>query len=498
MNTTRALRFAAANALCLLIAVPAQAQYGDAYHAPDRLKLQQMAGQRARQQADEHSARIRAAGSRPAAAPVISFGSGSSSWTDTSAMDAQRQAGARIEARDQAFQAKLKRMETLIAQRGLQRRVEDYDGLIAAAVDAGHDHYWATRTFGNSRADYAERLAREQQKATAGAFSGSTRASCQDGCSETLRVSGGHRYEGQTLNGLPHGSGTLAYADGARLQAQWSAGRASGTVSLQYANGDVYEGGFDGTHFSGPGRLSYKNGSIDSGQYAASQLDGPAERLAVGSDGSRELRRGRYKAGVPVGVHHISFENSKRKRIVEDFDNPAASRAEWVDGKVFVGVMDEGVPVSGTLTYASGATFAGVFHPNGAPRAGLFSGANGASQFGNFSDATKRHGYVALTYADGSTAEIMHNQNAWAGPILRTQPNGDVMTGTTARAGYMVWGVLRAKGADGAAARPAALTEKGELVMLPEADHAAAREAAQAAAQVITAERERLRKLLGT
>ncbi|MFG6433861.1 hypothetical protein [Roseateles sp. LYH14W] len=495
MTTT--LRFAATTALGLLLAWPAHAQYGDAYHAPDRLKLQQMAGQRARQQADEHSARIRAAGSRPAAAPVISFGSGSS-WADTSAMDAQRQAGARIDAREQAFQAKLKRMETLIAQRGLQRRAEDHQGLIAAAIDAGHDAYWASRTFGTSPADYAERLAREQQKATASAFSGSTRASCQDGCSETLRVAGGHRYEGQTLNGLPHGSGTLAYADGSRLQAQWSAGRASGTIRLQYASGDVYEGGFDGSHFSGTGRLNYKDGSVDSGQYAAGQLDGPAERLVVGSDGARELRRGRWKAGVPVGVHHSHFENSKRKRIVEDFDNPAASRAEWVDGKVFVGVMNEGVPVSGTLTYASGATFAGVFHPNGAPRAGLFSGANGASQFGNFSDATKRHGYVALTYADGSTAEIMHNQNAWAGPILRTQPNGDVMTGTTARAGYMVWGVLRAKGADGAAARPAALTEKGELVMLPEADHAAAREAAQAAAQVITTERERLRKLLGS
>ncbi|MGQ3053806.1 MAG: hypothetical protein ACT6S0_18670 [Roseateles sp.] len=488
----------AAAALALLAATTAQAQYGDAYHAPDRLKLQQMAGQRARQQADEHTARIRAAGSRPAAAPLINFGARSTSWADTRRMDAQQQAAARIDARDQAFQAKLQRMEALFAQRGLQRRAEDHEGLVAAAVDAGHDAYWARRTFGANRAEYAERLAREHDKATAGAFSGSTRASCQGDCSETLRVAGGHSYSGQTLNGLPHGSGTLAYADGGRLQAQWAAGRATGPIRLQYASGDVYEGGFDGTHFSGIGRLSYKDGGVDSGQYAAGQLDGPAERLVVSSDGARELRRGRYKAGVPVGVHHSHFDNSKRKRIVEDFDNPAASRAEWVDGKVFVGVIDEGVPVSGTLTYPNGNGFTGLFHGNGTPRAGLFTGANGAAQFGHFSEAAKRHGYVALTYADGSTAEIMHNNNAWAGPILRTQANGDVLTGTTAKPGFMVWGVLRASGAAASAARPAALTEKGELVLLPEAEHAAAREAAQAAAQVIVAERERLRKLLGS
>lgn len=495
MKTNRPLRHAAA-ALALLLASTAYAQYGDAYHAPDRLRLQQMANQRARQQADEHSARIRAAGSRPAPAPVISFGSGSS-WADSSGMAAQREAAARMDAREQAFQAKLKRMETLFTQRGLQRRAEDYDGLIAAAMDAGHDLYWARRTFGNNRADYAERLACEQQQATARAFSGSTRASCQDGCSETLRVAGGHRYEGQTLNGLPQGNGTLVYADSGRLQAQWAAGRPSGPIRLQYANGDAYEGGFDGARFSGAGRFSYQNGGYDSGEFAAGELNGQAERLAISSAGSRELRRGRYKASVPVGVHESTFENSKRKRIVEDFDNPAASRAEWLDGKVFVGVMRDGIPVSGTLTYANGMSFAGLFHTNGTPRAGLFNGANGASQFGNFSDAAKRHGYVALSYADGSTAEVMHDNNAWAGPILRTQPNGDVLTGVTTRPGFMIWGMLRSKGADAAAARPAALTEQGQLVLLPEADHAAAREAARVSAEVITAEREKISKLLG-
>ncbi|MFG6413104.1 hypothetical protein ACG02S_04255 [Roseateles sp. DC23W] len=495
MNTKQPRRHVAA-LLALLLASTAQAQYGDAYHAPDRLKLQQMAGQRARQQADEHSARIRDASSRPKAAPVMNFGSGTS-WADSSGMEAQREAGARMEAREQAFQAKLKRMETLIAQRGLQRRAQDHAGLVSAALDAGHDAYWASRTFGTNPADYADRLAREQQKATARAFSGSTRASCQDGCSETLRVAGGHHYDGQTLNGLPQGTGTLVYADGGTLQAQWAAGRASGPIRLQYANGDAYEGGFDGDRFSGTGRYTYKSGSVDSGRYAAGELDGPAERLIIGSEGSREFSRGRYKTGVPVGVHESTFENSKRKRIVEDFDNPAASRAEWVDGKVFVGVMKNGVPVSGTLTYASGMSFAGLFHANGAPRAGLFTGANGASQYGNFSDAAKRHGYVALSYADGSTAEIMHSHNAWAGPILRTQPNGDVLSGVTTRPGFLVWGVLRHSGGDAAAARPAALTEQGQLVMLPESDHAAAREAARASAEVITTERERLRQLLG-
>ncbi|WP_457419266.1 hypothetical protein [Roseateles sp. P5_E7] len=496
MNPTRYLRLPAA-ALALLVASTAQAQYGDAYHAPDRLKLQQMAGQRARQQADEHRARISAAGSRPAPAPLINFGASSSTWADTSRMEAQGQAAARIDARERAFQAKLQRMDTLIAQRGLQRRVEDYEGLMAAAIDAGHDAYWASRTIGASRADFAERLAHEQQKAAAGAFSGSTRASCQGDCSETLRVAGGHSYEGQTLNGLPHGNGILAYSDGTRLRAQWTAGRAGGPIRLQYPSGNVYEGGFDGSHFSGAGRHIFKDGGVDSGLFTAGKLDGPAERLIIGSTGSRELRRGRYKVGVPVGVHESSFENSKRKRVVEDFDNPAASRAEWVDGKVFVGVLDNGVPVTGTLTYADGSTFTGVFHANGVPRTGLFSSASGASQYGHYNEAAKRHGYVALTYTDGSAAEIMHNNDAWAGPILRTQPNGDVLTGITTRPGFRVWGVLRANGADAAAARPAALTEKGELVMLPEADHAAAREAAQATAQLITAEREKLRKLLG-
>jgi hypothetical protein len=82
--------------------------------------------------------------------------------------------------------------------------------------------------------------------------------------------------------------------------------------------------------------------------------------------------------------------------------------------------------------------------------------------------------------------------------VLRTMRNGDLLSGTTARPGFQVWGMLRAKDSDASAARPAGLTEKGDLVGLPEADHAAAREAAQASAQTIAAERDKLRKLLGT
>jgi hypothetical protein len=486
----------AAALLMLLMASAVQAQYGDAYHAPDRLRLQQMAAQRARQQTDEHQARLRSASTRPAAAPVLSFGGSTNVWASTD-RSAQDEAAARIDARERAYDAKVQRMEALMAQRGLQRRPEDFHGIVSAALDAGHDGYWVSRTIGTSPADYAERLARIRAKEIRGAFSGSTQASCQDGCSETLRVAGGSRYSGQTLQGLPHGSGTLAFANGDQLRAQWAAGRAGGPIRLQYAQGDVYEGGFDGEHFSGAGRYSYKNGGFESGTYVAGRLDGPAEKLLIGRDGVRETRRGRYKAGVPVGVHESLFENSKRKRIVEDYDNPVASRTEWVDGRVYVGVMKDGVPVSGTMTYANGRSFTGLFHTNGSPRAGLFNGANGAHQYGNFNDAAKRHGYVALAYTDGSAAEIMHNDDAWDGPILRTQPNGDVLTGTTARPGFLVWGVLRSKGAAADAARPAGLTESGEVVVLPEADHAAAREAAQAAAQVIVDERERLRRLLG-
>lgn len=495
MTRTRSSHAAAALAL-LMAASAAHAQYGDAYHAPETLRLQQAAAQRARQQTDEHYARLRA-NARPAPAPQLNFGGGGNTWAETSRLTAQNEAAARQDARQREFQAKVQRLDALIRQRGIQRRVEDYDRLIAAAVDAGLDAYWARRTFGMTRDDFAQRVAREQAQAMGAAFSGSTRSSCQGGCSETLRVAGGHSYTGETLNGLPHGQGTLAYANGDQLRAQWSAGRAGAPVRLQYASGDVYEGGFDGSHFSGSGRLVYRNGSVDSGTYSAGRLDGPAERMIVGSDGSREMRRGRYRAGVPVGVHESSFENSKRKRVVEDFDNPVASRAEWLDGKTFVGVMDDGMPVNGTLTYASGRSFTGLFHANGAPRAGLFKGDNGATQFGHYNDSSKRHGYVAMAYSDGSAAEIMHNNDSWAGPVLRTQPNGDVITGTTARPGFLVWGMLRAKDADAASARPAGLTEKGEVVLLPEADHAAAREAAQSAAAVIVAERDKLRKLMG-
>lgn len=54
----------------------------------------------------------------------------------------------------------------------------------------------------------------------------------------------GQRYQGDLLNGLPHGEGTMIYGDGSRYVGQWEKGVRVGIGKLKYADGRVYEGLF--------------------------------------------------------------------------------------------------------------------------------------------------------------------------------------------------------------------------------------------------------------
>ncbi len=64
----------------------------------------------------------------------------------------------------------------------------------------------------------------------------------------------GSRYEGEFLNGLPHGQGICFYANGDKYTGEWFRHQPNGTGKMEYNNGDI----LDGTWYNGQFRKGNK------------------------------------------------------------------------------------------------------------------------------------------------------------------------------------------------------------------------------------------------
>jgi hypothetical protein len=247
----------------------------------------------------------------------------------------QAEAAARQNARLSAFDAKMKRVDDLIASRGLKRSPEYQPQLVQAAIDGGLTAYEASRFFGNSPEEYRSMLAAKSGQGGSGERY------------ETLKFPKGDVYTGKTLNGEPHGEGTITFArDGLVMKGEFKNGQANGMMTVTAKN---------------------------------------------------YVQTGKFVNGIPVGDHRYDYDDGKVKLVETRNMETGKSTVEYPDKSSFDGLSDEnGKYIKGKVLYASGISFDGDFK-NGAPYRGVWEN-KGRVMIGEFGELTSSDIYLKFGY----------------------------------------------------------------------------------------------------
>lgn len=164
---------------------------------------------------------------------------------------------------------------------------------------------------------------------------------------ETLKFSNGNTYIGKTLNGEPHGEGTVTFAsDGRVMKGEFKNGQANGMMTIT----DKYY-----------------------------------------------VQTGRFVNGKPVGEQRYAFDDGNTKLVEIRNMETGASSVQYPDKTSFSGTSDEnGKYLKGKVLYTSGITFDGDYR-NGRPYRGIWE-KDGRVMIGEFGEATPTELYLKFGY----------------------------------------------------------------------------------------------------
>ena len=104
---------------------------------------------------------------------------------------------------------------------------------------------------------------------------------------EVLSLDDGSSYEGQVVDGVPHGYGTMSYSKGDEYVGEFQNGNIHGRGTMSYANGEQYVGEWKDNEITGRGTFNYANGEKFVGEFKAGKRDGRGTYTY--SDGSTEV-----------------------------------------------------------------------------------------------------------------------------------------------------------------------------------------------------------------
>ena len=107
-------------------------------------------------------------------------------------------------------------------------------------------------------------------------------------------------YQGELLNGTPHGKGSAMLAPGLRYAGDFRNGLIDGFGTLKYNDGRMYKGCFKQGKRHGRGRLIYPNGDEEAQVYNFGKLQDHGARSARGR--SSNYNRNYLKEVYPVNV----------------------------------------------------------------------------------------------------------------------------------------------------------------------------------------------------
>ena len=106
---------------------------------------------------------------------------------------------------------------------------------------------------------------------TQGKYEGEIMNGVPDGIG-TLTWSDGEKYEGEYKDGFPNGQGTMTFPDGDKYIGEHKDGEYNGQGTYTYPNGDKYIGEFKDGEYHGQGTMTYPDGDKFVGEFKDGKL----------------------------------------------------------------------------------------------------------------------------------------------------------------------------------------------------------------------------------
>ncbi|EQC37434.1 hypothetical protein SDRG_05037 [Saprolegnia diclina VS20] len=245
-------------------------------------------------------------------------------------------------------------------------------------------------------------------------YKGRWKSNAFHGLGHLVDANRGFVYDGEFLNGRPHGVGKASYSSDAAFAAysgEWAIGRFDGVGTLRYRDGSVYAGSFVGGERHGQGihaDVTAGDGYDGDWQHDLRQGFGKAT-----SGASKESREGLWRANMMVQGHGH----------------------DWIlmypSGDKYSGELQQGRPWgNGTCRYANGSVYTGDWVDGLRQGRGIFVNHDGATFHGQWRNGQPTTG-DAPVYVEISLTEDDETQDDAPTSAITTieYPNGDTYLG---------------------------------------------------------------------
>mmetsp|Transcript_51429 Transcript_51429/g.65851 ORF Transcript_51429/g.65851 Transcript_51429/m.65851 type:complete len:564 (-) Transcript_51429:142-1833(-) len=276
----------------------------------------------------------------------------------------------------------------------------------------------------------------------------------------TLEYSNGNRYTGEWFDNQFHGFGVFTWAPfqegkitirGRRYEGNWENALKSGFGILIMGQGDVYEGNFEEDRFGGMGTMKLANGDIKSGTWKRGTLNGYASIHYANGDhyegdfsaskfqGKGKFTyaygRGWYEGGYLAGLKHGRGVRifSNNNRYDGEFVNGLLHGdgiMECANGEVYMGAWERGQRHGrGVLRLRSGDKYEGTFFNGFMFGQGKYTFADGSYYDGEFGKRKGGYGH-GVTFPDpngkkhGRGIRVWCTGDKYEGEWLDDYPHG--------------------------------------------------------------------------
>ncbi len=219
-----------------------------------------------------------------------------------------------------------------------------------------------------------------------------------------IKYNAGSVYEGDLLDGTPHGHGTLTWPEGHVYKGDFVNGKRSGKGSYTWPNGDVYEGTFVDNSRTGKGKLTFANGTVYEGDF----VNGAFEGIGTYTWPSGASYKGDFINGKRTGKGTLLYSNGE------------SYTGDFVNGEL---------TGKGVMTYKNGTVYEGDFINGKKVGQGKLTKKNGDICQGSFVD-DQYTGQGKILFKNGNIYEGNIVSGDLTGEGKYTFKNGDYYIGT--------------------------------------------------------------------
>jgi hypothetical protein len=232
---------------------------------------------------------------------------------------------------------------------------------------------------------------------------------------------GGNSYNGDWVDGIPHGQGVFTMPNGYSYSGDYIDGLEDGRGTTIWPGGDTYIGGFHQGKRHGQGTYRFANGDIYIGEYLNNHMHNKGTYTTA--DGN--YYEGQWGAGKPSGQGKLSATNQERKveyqgQYKEGAIHGLGYLRQFENGR-YTGSFNTNAP-EGKGTFISdrkSTSYSGTWL-NGAPHGnGVGVSNTKAVAYGNWHQG-KLHGDVTLVFSETMTGTATYQHGQLQGDVNLT------------------------------------------------------------------------------